>query len=270
MDFTIKTYKQLLQALQAAGYAFGTLAGVVDRETSGSGSHVSNFKLIILRNDVEARYENALQFASIQNEYDITASYYFRIMNGKLNRAVIEKIAASGHEIGYHYDDLSFCKGDHKAAIKRFEKHLKLLREIAPVRTITMEGAPLSKHDNRKLWDHYDYRDYGIISEPYFDMDFTQFFYLTDTGRRWDGWQMSLRDKVPQQEDWIRQGLVFHSTKDIIKAADEDKLPKQIMMTFHPQRWSDRFVPWVQEAIVQNLKNMGKKMLQQLRNGKAW
>ena len=45
--------------------------------------------------------------------------------------------------------------------------------------------------------------------------------YLTYTGRRWDGWKTSVRDKILQQEDCIKQGLVFHSTTDIIKAAKE-------------------------------------------------
>jgi len=38
--------------------------------------------------------------------------------------------------------------------------------------------------------------DYGIIAEPYFDMDFKEVLYLTDTGRRWDGDRVSVRDKV--------------------------------------------------------------------------
>lgn len=265
MDFTIKIYKQLLKALQLQGYTFITLAHFVESETAKSEPDAGKLKQIILRHDVEARYENALHFAEIQHEYGIAASYYFRIMNEKLNRKIIQGIAALGHEIGYHYDDLSYCKGNHELAIERLKKHLLLLNQIAPVRTISMEGAPLSSQDNRKLWDYYDYRDYGIIAEPYFDIDFTKFFYLTDTGRRWDGWRVSLRDKVPQQEEWVRQGLTFHSTNDIIRAANEGKLPKQIMMTFHPQRWNDRFLPWAQEAIGQNLKNIGKKLLLKIR-----
>ncbi len=50
--------------------------------------------------------------------------------------------------------------------------------------------------DNRDLWKRYDYRDFGIIAEPYFDLDFDEVFYLTDTGRRWDGHKVSVRDKV--------------------------------------------------------------------------
>lgn len=267
MDFTINFYKQLLQTLQSQGYAFSTLTGFIESEPFGVPSEKDSYKAIILRHDVEARYENAMRFAEIQHNLGIAGSYYFRLMNGAFDRPVIEKIAALGHEIGYHYDDFSVCNGNHELAIERFKKHLALLNQITQVKTITMEGAPLSKHDNRKLWQHFDYRHYGIIAEPYFDVDFSKIFYLTDTGRRWDGWRVSLRDKVPQQEQWIRQGLVFHSTNDIIKAAIDERLPKQIMMTFHPQRWNDRFVPWVQEAIGQNLKNIGKKLLLRFRHG---
>lgn len=51
-------------------------------------------------------------------------------------------------------------------------------------------------------------------------MDFNKFFYLTDTGRKWDGWKTSVRDKVAQQEEWVKQGLVFYSTQDIIRAVE--------------------------------------------------
>src|SRR5690625_2901666 len=61
-----------------------------------------------------------------------------------------------------------------------------------------MHGSPLSRYDNRDLWKSYSYRDYGIIAEPYFDMDFSRVLYLTDTGRRWDGDKVSVRDRAPQ------------------------------------------------------------------------
>ena len=41
-----------------------------------------------------------------------------------------------------------------------------------PIETICMHGSPLSRYDNRKIWEKYNYRDYGIIGEPYFDVDF--------------------------------------------------------------------------------------------------
>ncbi len=56
-----------------------------------------------------------------------------------------------------------------------------------PVSTVCMHGSPLSRVSNLDLWKKYDYRGLGIIAEPYLDIDFDEVFYLTDTGRRWDG-----------------------------------------------------------------------------------
>ncbi len=81
-------------------------------------------------------------------------------------------------------------------AIREFERNLEKLMKISPVKIICMHGSPLSRYDNKKLWEKYDYRDYGIIAEPYFDVDFNEVFYLTDTGKRWDGDSVSVRDKA--------------------------------------------------------------------------
>jgi hypothetical protein len=59
-----------------------------------------------------------------------------------------------------------------------------------------MHGSPMSKYDNRLLWIKYDYRAYGIIGEPYFDVDFSGAAYYTDTGRMWKGDNVSIRDRV--------------------------------------------------------------------------
>jgi hypothetical protein len=166
-------------------------------------------------------------------------------------------------------------------AIKSFQRNLEQLRQLVPVKTICMHGSPRSRYDNRDLWKKYDYRDYGIIGEPYFDVDFNEMFYLTDTGRRWDGWRVSIRDKIPQQQEWIRQGLVFRSTREIIQRvkhkdfpASEGSgnvrkaLPTQIMMTFHPQRWTDEPLPWVKELVMQKAKNVVKYLMNlRSRNG---
>lgn len=110
------------------------------------------------------------------------------------------------------------------------------------------------------------YRDFGIIGEPYFDMDFSKAFYLTDTGRRWDGYKVSVRDKIPEhQERWDGEGLLFHSTDAIIHAVQSGHLPNQIMFTFHPQRWHQFGLLWIKEVLVQVLKNSVKGALIKLR-----
>ena len=97
------------------------------------------------------------------------------------------------------------------------------------------------------------------------NVDFSDVFYLTDTGRRWDGWCVSVRDKVLQyQEQWENEGLTFHKTDDIINALNSDGHPihnKKLLVNTHPQRWMPFGVAWVREAILQNAKNVVKRII---------
>jgi hypothetical protein len=167
---------------------------------------------------------------------------------------IIELIQNMCHEIGYHYEDLSLARGDIKIAFRLFESHLNEFRKLYPLRTICMHGSPMSKYDNRNLWKHYNYKDYGIIGEPYFDVDFDEVFYLTDTGRNWNNKSISIRDKVNN-----KLKLTFASTSEIIK--NIDSLPDKVMLNFHPQRWNDKWLPWFAELLFQNSKNLIKKLI---------
>ena len=101
------------------------------------------------------------------------------------------------------------------------------------------------------------------------DTDFSKTLYLTDTGRRWDGYKVSVRDKVPQfQEQWQREGLVFHSTDDIIRAINNPNLPihkYSLLINTHPQRWMPFGTRWLLEASVQWWKNQAKRILVKFR-----
>ena len=258
MDFTLTKYKQLLSTLQQRGFSFQTF----EQFLKGPAS-----KSIVLRHDVDLLPYNSLAFAKIQAERGIIGSYFFRAVPESWDEQVIKEIADLGHEIGYHYENLTTCNGDIDKAYKDFTINLEKLRKLASVSTICMHGSPRSKWDSKDMWKKYNYRDLGIIGEPYFDVDFDNVFYLTDTGRRWDGWKVSLRDKVPQQERWVKEGLVFHSTQDIInfmkngKVLSRVEVPDKIMFTFHPQRWNDKALPWVKEFVMQNVKNQVKRIL---------
>ncbi len=258
MDFTLTIYKQLLSTLQKQGFSFQTFDGFLKKP---------KVKSIVLRHDVDLLPYNSLAFAKIQAEKGIKGSYYFRVVPESWDKNVIQEISGLGHEIGYHYENLTNSNGDIDKAYDDFLGNLEKLRKLAPVSTICMHGSPQSKWDSKNIWKKHNYKKLGIIGEPYFDVDFDEVFYLTDTGRRWDGWKTSLRDKVPQQEQWIKEGLVFHSTNDIIKAINSGKVlsgaevPDRIMFTFHPQRWNDKPLPWIKEFVMQNVKNQVKRVL---------
>jgi hypothetical protein len=169
-----------------------------------------------------------------------------------------------GHEIGYHYETMDTCKGNIDKAYDEFCRNLNMFRKIVPVNTICMHGSPMSKFDNRDLWKKYDFRDLGLIAEPYLNLDFNKTFYLTDTGRCWDGSKVSVRDKVSNIKPMTNPEFIkisYHSSFDIIDAVKSNHFPHQVMMTFHPQRWTDNLLLWGRELAAQNLKNQVKRFL---------
>lgn len=256
-DFTLAKYTELLQGLKDSGYRFLTFENYcADKENLGDD------RFVILRHDVDLKAENSLTTAKIERSLDVTASYYFRVVAQSNKPEIIKSIVALGHEIGYHYEDMTICSGDPEKAIRHFEAQLSYFRQYYPVKTICMHGAPRSKCDGRDLWKRFDYHDLGIIGEPYFDVDFSKVFYLTDTGRRWDGFNVSVRDKVPvHQDEWVGRGWVYHASDDILVALRNDNFPKQLMMTTHPQRWSDNMFDWTKEKLSQSAKNVVKRLL---------
>ena len=238
MDFTLKKYRKLITALNGYGE-------------------------IVLRHDVDLNPENSLKTAEIEHELGWKATYYFRAVPESWDEEIIRKIAALGHEIGYHYESLTTCNGDIDAAWEDFKINLSKLEKLVghKITKICMHGSPRSKWDSKDIWKKYDYRDAGVEYEPYFDVDYSKTFYLTDTGRRWDGYKVSVRDKIPHfQEIWTDEGKTYHHTDDIINAAKSGKLPRNILITTHPQRWNDSFLPWFKELAAQNAKNIVKRL----------
>ena len=259
MDFTRAKYCELIHRLQSNGYQFITFEQYCDKVVRGEAFPA---QYIIMRHDVEAVPENSLVFAQIEHKLGIKASYYFRVVPKSNQPEYIQQIVDLGHEIGYHYEDMTICQGDVEQADAHFQKQLQHFRQFYPVRPICMHGAPTSKWDGKELWKHYDYHALGVIGEPYFDVDFSQVFYLTDTGRCWDGYKVSVRDKIPvYQDEWVKQGLVYHTTDDVVRAIEQSTLPARIMITTHPQRWTNNILAWSKELLMQSLKNIVKRIL---------
>ena len=239
MDFTIQKYAELLEALRSYG-----------------------FESLTLRHDVDLKPVNSLRTAKIESDREMHGIYYFRAVPESWDEDIIKEIAALGHEIGYHYESLTTCNGDIDAAYQDFCRNLERLRDLVPVTSICMHGSPRSPYDSKDIWNKYDYHALGIDSEPYLDTDFSKFFYLTDTGRRWDGYKVSVRDKIPKyQEEWQQKGLTFHSTDDLIAGFYEERIPKNLMITVHPQRWNPMGIQWAEEWVMHNAKNIVKRML---------
>lgn len=264
MDFTLFTYRNLLKSIQKAGYKFYTFADFCEGKAQG--------RFVILRHDVDMKPYHSLAIARVEAEMGINSTYFFRTSPFIFKPQIISEIQQLGHEIGYHYRDLVDAGGDMNRAIQLFQSNLNKLRSVSEVRTIAMDGCPWSKYDNRNLWNVYNYSDYGIIGEPYFDflnknIQSANFkaLYFTDTARMWDGNKYNLRDKVQQSPNQFadRTSTVpnIHSTTNFIDWLNSNPAQDIIMITTHPQRWTDNVVEWIVEFVMQSLKNGLKRFL---------
>ena len=257
-DFSLDIYRELLEALQRHGYE---LISYADYRHDVMASSRQKKKFVILRHDVDAKPENSLKTAQIEHALGAKATYYFRCGKESNNPAVIKAIVKLGHEIGYHYEDVSLCGGDAQKAWSHFQTWLEYFRQFYAVETICMHGAPTSQYDSKDLWKTADYKALDIIGEPYMDTDFSDVFYLTDTGRCWDGYKVSVRDKIPtHQDEWTKAGLSWHTTHELLVAIHAGRLPNHVMMTTHPQRWTNDTCAWWKELLLQNMKNCIKRL----------
>lgn len=255
MDFFLEKATLLIKILIEEKYRFIDTKDFIKNEFQ---------KYAILRHDIDKNPKNALKIARIENSFGIKGIYYFRIHSKVFKPDIIKEIYSLGHEIGYHYEDYTNAHGDHVKAIASFKKNLSKLREVVPIRTICMDGRPLSKYNNLDLWKFYDYRDFGIDFEPYLDVDFSKVLYLTDTGRGWNLVKFSVRDKVGNSFIYNNK-----TTSELVEDIKNGNLPDMIMLTIHPQRWHDNSFLWLRELLLQRIKNVLKFVLIKLRKNQV-
>lgn len=295
MDFTFKIFEQLFQTFIEHSYQLIPFEHYLKSNSDGIK--------IILRHDVDLLPQHALHSALIESEMGIKGTYYFRIVPESYEPFIMEKIASLGHEIGYHYEDIDLVlkKQNYQKkfsynklkknpslrdellelAYESFCKNLENLRKHFDIKTICMHGSPLSPYDNKWIWEKYDYKQLGILGEPYMDIDWTMWAYYTDTGRRWNGDKVSVRDKINasmgsgfmdknkinKQSDLkkISNWPVFKSTDQMIELVKNELFPSKAMITIHPQRWTNNLFLWSKEFLLQNIKNLAKIILIQKR-----
>ena len=195
-------------------------------------------KVLVLRHDVDEQPLNALKMAEAEKELGVNATYYFRRVPKSDHPDIIRQIAAMGHEIGYHYEDLTMSEGDMPKAIESFSRNLEYFRQYYPIKTVCMHGSSSSRFDNREIWKQVRLEDYGLIGEPYLSFDFDSVYYLTDTGYAWDGGKYAVRDKVSSTFC-----LSFHTTDQVIDAIRNGSFPEQSLVLAHTL-WTDSLPLW--------------------------
>jgi len=230
MDFTFSIYKKLLIAFNEVNY---DINGVFNNNKSAK-------KSLILRHDVDRFPKQTLQMARLEYKMGVSSTYYFRIVKSVFKDNILKEIVDLGHEIGYHYEDLALSNGNFDKAIVLFENNLNKVRKYYPVKTICMHGSPLSPWDNKKIWEKYDYKKFGIIIDTSLDINYDEVYYLTDNGFGWNRTNTSIRDKVKS-----RYTYYIKNTEHLISLLYENKLPDKIMINAHPDTFFDPGIKWL-------------------------
>ena len=247
-DFTIEMYNTLCSTLLDSSYVPVTLSEYL--------MGCNHDRTVIIRHDVDLSSKAALKVAEFEYKNNIKSTYYLRYPK-TFDLGLIKQLVDQGHEVGYHYETLSKAKGDFEKAIKIFQEELLEFRDVCNVNTICMHGSPVSKYDNRSIWNKYCFKDFGIIGEAYLSINGIGYF--SDTGRSWDG-KNSMRDRI-SGEDVVPGIKTTEDLKKYIMGNNEDS----IYITIHPERWASNNSEWLFGLLFDYTINFGKKAIGVLR-----
>ena len=260
MSFYLSEYFSLLEELQKNSYCLRNISSFFNAAshkhskcTSGDSPQQSS---CILRHDVDRRPDAALAMARAEQKRSIQSTYYFRCDRyGNFQKDYIAAIADMGHEIGYHYEDLSRAGGKNSLAINRFTQNLARLRVHANCQTVAMHGAPLSKHHNEDLLRHHRLAEFGLSSDASLSFEEITCLYVTDTGGKWMS-ESNLRDFAG-----VPYNIMFSSVFSSDFFNDLKNFKPLIYLSTHPERWANNRLQYAVIKSVDTGTNMVKSLI---------
>jgi hypothetical protein len=256
MGFSLISYDALLDVLVEAGRSMMGVAAAVD--VSARDETVS---LAILRHDVDRLPGRAVTMARLEHHRGVRSSYYFRCnRQGAFPEAAVREVSALGHEVGYHYETLSACRGNMAAACAAFAENLGRLRALAPVRSVVQHGAPLSPHDNQRLMSSVNLDALGVIDAAA-AMNADHLVYFTDTGGRWNArGNDNLRDRVANATAVRVDPADSVAFLDFLRSH-----PGSVYLSAHPERWPSSRMGRLQADWTDGAVNLAKRVLASFR-----
>jgi hypothetical protein len=250
LDFTLNKYRELCETVNGSKYSTITLSKYLQLVGENSKSY------IIMRHDIDRTPQRALDIAEVEHKYGIQATYYFRTQRGTYVPEIIDRIAAYGHEIGYHYETIDKCKGNMEMAKRLFTMELGDFRSRYEVKTVCAHGNPLTEHDNKKIWDNLKLSDFGLIGEAFLSLDYDKFAYFSDSGRTWlnnKSQKMPGKDSITTAFNYLET----KSTDDLITIIKGGTLPNICILT-HPERWTKNIASFIGRYLLDFTFRSGK------------
>jgi hypothetical protein len=218
-----------------------------------------NHQILIMRHDIDQNCQYALDLAKEEHRYSIKSTYYFRANAKTYVPGIIDQIASLGHEIGYHYETIDKCDGNIQKAKELFEKQLADFRIRYDVKTVCAHGNPLTKYDNKEIWNFTNLQNYGLIGEAFLCLDFNKFAYFSDSGRTW----FNSKSQKMKGKDAVNTAFAHikpKNTDDLISIIREGSLPNICILT-HPERWSRDTIGFIRRYLIDFVFTSGKTVI---------
>lgn len=255
-DFSLDMLSVLLKTFKKNNYKFIRFSDYWKESELFDNTN----NVILLRHDVDRFPGTALATARLENELGIKGTYYFRVKPHTLKKEIISEISKLGHEIGYHYETLADCNGNFNKARELFANNLKKLREITPIHTCSMHSRPLSKWDNRLIWEKYSLKEFNLIGETYRSINHNKYLYLADSGRNWGADRNVVWDTV----NGIQPPEIITGTTGLCNIVNTIK-PSHIQLLIHPNRWPNNYPFWLFQKYSDSFINLAKTIIKSLK-----
>lgn len=178
MDFSFKSYIELIENIGAAGYQFLTF----DDFAADGGA--------IIRHDIDYSLDKAVKMAEIENSIrtvKVKSTYFLMLSSDFYNlfsvegKIAIDHILASGFEIGLHFDEQRYDSFD--GSDPKIIEHILDEAEILS-RLTGQNVTKISMHRPSKKLLQTDLQIPGMIN-TYSHTFFKDFKYVSDSRRRW-------------------------------------------------------------------------------------
>lgn len=178
-DFTIEGYNTLLETALENSFSFVDFNEYFLLKKQGTAPE----KTCILRHDIDADLDAALQLAVIENSLGIKSTYFLMFRSpvynllSRSNFSMANKILALGHKIGLHYDaNYLFNPDDIESKVKT---ELSSLNQLF---NINSNVVSFHQPDNFILENEIIFSD---IINTYDKSQFKDVVYFSDSNKKW-------------------------------------------------------------------------------------